>query len=276
AERNASLVKRALDIGADGILVPWIETADELRELVSFAHYPPRGVRGIGAERATGWGQCIGDHVRKASENVLIVPIIESVRGGKNIHTLLGVEGVDLFFFGPADYSSSAGFAGQWEGPGVAEQLLHLKDAVVSAGKQCGLMTTSEADLQRRREQGFRMLGIGSDSGLLIRGLHAALAATGRDRRINTAFTPMGASVEAPLDRPPESFRPNRSEVMTELGAGKKVEIQPGVVFDALVGAHNGAKNLTTGIVRLHLGRSSPITSIPRPNRSRCWPDPRL
>src|SRR5437016_9838998 len=57
AELNASLIKRALDIGADGIVIPWIETAEQLQQAVRFATYPPQGVRGIGAERATGWGQ---------------------------------------------------------------------------------------------------------------------------------------------------------------------------------------------------------------------------
>src|SRR3954468_17180301 len=59
AELNAALVKRALDIGADGIVIPLIESADQLKQAVSFASYPPQGVRGIGAERATAWGQCM-------------------------------------------------------------------------------------------------------------------------------------------------------------------------------------------------------------------------
>src|SRR5436309_8191510 len=56
AELNAGLIKRALDIGADGVVIPWIETAEQLMQAVSFATYPPEGVRGIAAERATGWG----------------------------------------------------------------------------------------------------------------------------------------------------------------------------------------------------------------------------
>jgi 2-keto-3-deoxy-L-rhamnonate aldolase RhmA len=188
-ELNASLVKRALDNGADGIVIPWIETTEELRRAVSFAQYPPGGVRGIGGERATGWGQCTPEHVREATENVLVVPMIESVRGGQNIEELLRVDGVDVFLFGPADYSSSAGYAGQWQGPGVAEQLLAIKDKIVAAGKHCGLMTGSEADLIARREQGFTLLGLGGDCSLLLRSLHAALAAIGRDRKINTQFT---------------------------------------------------------------------------------------
>src|SRR4029079_19766499 len=100
-EGNIALVKRALDIGADGVVVPWVETAEQLRQIVSWAHYPPRGLRGIGAERATAWGQCIVEHVREAGENILVVPMIESVRGGSNLPELLAVDGADLFLFGP-------------------------------------------------------------------------------------------------------------------------------------------------------------------------------
>jgi 2-keto-3-deoxy-L-rhamnonate aldolase RhmA/quercetin dioxygenase-like cupin family protein len=251
AECSISLVKRALDIGADGVVIPWVESADQLRAAVAFAHYPPDGVRGIGAERATCWGQCFVEHAQEANENVLVVPIIESVRGGRNIRELLRVDGVDLFWFGPADFSSSAGFRGQWEGPGVAEQILNVKDAILAAGKHCGVIATSDANLAERRAQGFRMVGVGLDAGLLLRGLRATLASVGRDRKMNPLFQPESEPPPAkPMDRPPADFRPDRPEVMNDPGGGKLIEIDRGVVFECLVGAHNRATNLTTGIVR--------------------------
>jgi 2-keto-3-deoxy-L-rhamnonate aldolase RhmA/quercetin dioxygenase-like cupin family protein len=254
-EHNISLVKRALDMGADGVVIPWVETADQLRNLVAFAHYPPAGLRGIGAERATAWGQCIPQHIAEANENVLVIPMIESVRGGQNIGEMVNVKGVDMFLIGPADYSSSAGFAGQWQGPGIDEQLLQIKNTIAAAGKCCGVIAISEANLIERREQGIGMIGLGSDCGFLIRGLHTMLATAGRDRKMDASLTPRTDLAEAaPLSRPPESFRPDRMEVMNDVGHGNKIEIQPGVVFEALVGAHNGAKNLTTGIVRFAPG----------------------
>jgi 2-dehydro-3-deoxyglucarate aldolase/4-hydroxy-2-oxoheptanedioate aldolase len=251
AEHNMSLVKRALDVGADGVVIPWVETAQQLSELVKYANYPPAGVRGIGAERATAWGQCIPQHIAEANENVLVVPIIESVRGGQNIAQMVEVQGVEMFILGPADYSSSAGYAGQWEGPGIGNQLLEINKTIMAAGKTCGVIATTEANLLERREQGFGLIGLGSDCGLLIGGLHTMLATAGRDRKIDASLTPTAGLVDAsPLPRPPESFRPDRMEVMNEFGQGNKKEIQPGIVFEALVGAHNGAKNLTTGVVR--------------------------
>ncbi len=201
AEVNTGLVKRALDIGADGVVVPWIESAGQLRQAVAFAKYPPEGVRGIGAERATCWGQCFVEHTSEANEHVLVVPIIESVQGGRNIPSMLSVSGVDLFFFGPADYSSSAGYRGQWEGPGVAEQILAAKDAIRAAGKHCGVVASGNENLLERRQQGFQMLGLGLDGGLLLRSLHGALAAVGRDRRIVAAFQP--ESEPAPAEGSP-------------------------------------------------------------------------
>src|SRR4051794_31208319 len=98
AEGNIGLIKRALDIGADGVIIPWMESAEQLREAVRFAHYPPDGRRGIGAERATCWGQCFVEHINESDENVMVIPIIESVRGGRNIREMIRVDGVDVFW----------------------------------------------------------------------------------------------------------------------------------------------------------------------------------
>jgi 2-keto-3-deoxy-L-rhamnonate aldolase RhmA len=250
AELNAGLIKRALDIGADGVVIPWIETAEQLRQAVSFATYPPEGVRGIGAERATGWGQCFAQHTQEANAIVLVVPIVESVTAGKNIQALAQVAGVELVFLGPADYSSTAGFRGQWEGPGVAKELLAIKDTLRAHGKHCGIMATQPENLIERRLQGFRMLGLGTDSGLFLRSLHVALGVVGRDRQMSPTFVPEKSTLPiTPLPRPPESFRPDRPEIMSEPGKNPPIELAPGVSLDCLVGKHNGARNLTTGLV---------------------------
>ena len=189
AELNGGVIKRVLDIGADGVVIPWVENAEQLERAVAYCNYPLKGLRGIGAERATGWGRAIAEHVAEANDHVLVVPIIESVTGGRNVRELVAVPGVELFFFGPSDFSSTAGYAGQWEGPGVAEQILAAKDVIVAAGKNCGLLATSNANLLERQEQGFRMLGVGIDSGFLLRALTDALATVGQSGKINAALT---------------------------------------------------------------------------------------
>jgi 2-keto-3-deoxy-L-rhamnonate aldolase RhmA len=190
AEDDIGLVKRALDVGADGVVLPWMESAEQVRRAVAFAHYPPAGRRGLGGERATAWGHALARHVAEAEENVLVVPIIESVRGGAAVEEMASVPGVELFFLGPADYSATAGYPGQWEGPGVAEQLLAVKDSLRRHGKHCGVVTTGPDNLRLRYEQGFGLLGLGLDGGLFLRALLDLLAHAGRRPTINTSFVP--------------------------------------------------------------------------------------
>lgn len=252
AELNGGLIKRALDLGADGIIIPWVETAEQLKQAVAWSRYPTEGLRGIGAERATGWGHAFAEHTAEANEHVLVIPIIESVAAACQVPMMCQVDGVELLWFGPADYSSTAGYRGQWEGPGVAEQILKLKDTIRNAGKHCGLIATSVENLHERQAQGFRAIGLGMDTGLLLRSLKGALAAVGRDSAIRASLTPdspASATKVAPLAKPPETMRPDRSEVMNAVGSGPRMEIARGVSFECLVGNHNQAKRLTTGLV---------------------------
>ncbi len=179
AELNTGAIKRALDIGADGVLLPWMETADQLRQAVAAAHFPPNGMRGIGAERATAWGQRMSEHVAESEPNVLVMPMIESVRAGKNIESMLEVPGVDIFFFGPADYSSTAGYPGQWEGPGVGETILAVKEKIMARGKYTGVIAANPDNLRQRKAQGVQMLAVGLDGMLMMRSIREGLAAVG-------------------------------------------------------------------------------------------------
>ena len=260
AELNSGLIKRALDIGADGVVIPWVETADQLRQAVSYSHYPTEGLRGIGGERATCWGQCLVEHTGEANQNVLVVPIVETVRAIRQVPMMCQVDGVELIFFGPADLSSSAGFRGQWEGPGVADQILQAKDAIRRAGRHCGVLATSNDNVRERQQQGFRAIGLGMDTGLLVRSVRASLAVIGRDRAIQASFVPTPTPIAVPpLSRPPESMRPDRDEVMNSVGEGPRAEIARGVSFECLVGRHNQARNLTTGLVTFAPGAVLPL-----------------
>lgn len=262
AENSPALIKRALDIGADGVVIPWIETPQQLEAAIAAATYPPHGIRGIGAERATCWGQCFVEHTAEADAHVLVVPMIESVRAVQNIGQLAQVKGSGIFFFGPADLSSTAGYPGKWEGPGVAEMIAQAKGVLRAAGKHCGVIATDEANLTQRREQGFLMLGLGLDAGLLLRSLHGVLASQGRDRQLRASFTlennVSSLAGERPLRCAPPDMRPDRSEVMNARGSGPQLEIAPGVKLDCMVGAHNQARNLTTGLVTFAPGAVLP------------------
>jgi 2-keto-3-deoxy-L-rhamnonate aldolase RhmA len=189
-ELNGGAIKRALDIGADGVIIPRIETAAQLQQALAYAHYPPAGLRGIGGERATVWGACFEESVGEADAHVLVVPMIESVSGAANIAEICQVPGSDIFFVGPADYSATAGFPGQWEGPGVACALLKIKDAVRAAGKYCGVVANGAENLKLRREQEFSLLAVGLDGGLLLGTLLESLSQAGVPRRVGPSLSP--------------------------------------------------------------------------------------
>lgn len=194
AERSTVLAKRALDLGADGIVVPMIETAQQVREALADCRYPPEGRRGIGGERATAWGQAVVEHTAEANDHVLVVPLIESVRAVAEAARMAEVAGADVFFFGPADFSASAGHRGQWEGPGVAEQILHVKDVLRRAGKACGVLARSPEEIAVRLAQGFRMVSLGSDAGMLLRSTREMLRAAGCDRTPAASLDPRDAT----------------------------------------------------------------------------------
>jgi 2-dehydro-3-deoxyglucarate aldolase/4-hydroxy-2-oxoheptanedioate aldolase len=177
-EIEQGLIKRVLDLGAHGILVPQIRNAEEVEQAVRLAKYPPRGIRGIGGERSTLWGKALS-RARTANENTLVIPLLETVDAARNLESIMDVPDVDAFFLGPADFSASAGFPGEWEGLGVAEELLRIKDCLAARQRPCGVMATDSANGQLRIQQGFRMIGLGSECGLLIRAVTEMMAALG-------------------------------------------------------------------------------------------------
>ena len=248
ATLDAALVKRALDLGADGVVVPWIESAAQTREALALATYPPEGRRGIGGERATGWGQALAEHAAEANDHVLVVPIIETAAGVAAAGEIVAVDGVDLFFFGPADLSASYGHRGVWEGGPTAERILAVKDLVRAAGKHCGVMARNADDLRRRIDQGFGMIGLASDVGLLATGLKSLAQTAGRSLSIRADLV-AGGTADAPLRRPPAHMRPDRDETMTRPGAGDTIDLAAGVRFESLAGKEKGARDLTAGIV---------------------------
>jgi 2-keto-3-deoxy-L-rhamnonate aldolase RhmA len=176
-EIGQGIIKRVLDLGAHGILVPQVTSVAEVETAVRLAKYPPAGIRGVGGDRATLWGMGFASQTAIANSETMVIPLIETVEAGEALDSILEVPGIDAIQLGPADYSASSGFLGQWEGPGVADKLLGFKDAARARGLGCGILATSVDDAIRRREQGFQLIGLGADTGLLIRSIRAGLEA---------------------------------------------------------------------------------------------------
>jgi 2-keto-3-deoxy-L-rhamnonate aldolase RhmA len=173
------LIQKVFGLGAHGILVPRIKTAEEVARAVSYAKYPPQGLRGMGVERATLWGRGRA-RAKTANGNTMVFPMIETVDAGKNIESIMQVPGIDGFVFGPADYSAAAGFPGEWEGPGVAAELIRIKDQIRARHFPCGVAITDPANGHARVGQGFQMIALGVDSSILIKSLAEMLTTLGR------------------------------------------------------------------------------------------------
>ena len=180
SEIQRGLIKRIMDVGADGIVVPHVRTAAELAEAVSFAKYPPEGTRGIGAERATRWGKGIGQCVPRANENSIVVAMMETVEAGDAIDEILDVPGVDAMFFGLHDYSATSGYPGKADEPAVMERAMEVQKRIRERGMPSGILASEKEEIERRLEQGFRMIGLGFDTTLLISAATQVLEAAGR------------------------------------------------------------------------------------------------
>jgi 2-keto-3-deoxy-L-rhamnonate aldolase RhmA len=174
-EIEQSAIKRALDLGAHGVLLPLIRGRADVERGMAFGRYPPQGVRGIGGERAVRWGLGSAEYLAGANEETLIIPLIETREAAEEIDDILDVPGLEAIFFGPADLSASYGYRGEWEGPGIAELLLDIRAKAAERGLAAGVMGRSVEDAAQRAAQGFRLVGLGSDAGLLIRALTEAL-----------------------------------------------------------------------------------------------------
>ncbi len=174
-------VKRVLDMGAHGAILPWVDSRADVERAFSFGRYPPEGVRGVGGERAFKWGMGFRDYIEIANEETLLIPLIETRAAAAHIDEILAVPGLEAIFFGPADLSATNGYLGEWEGPGLAQQILDMKDKAKARGIAAGIMAQDIENSQLRRDQGFGMIGLGTDATLLVRALRENLRALGRD-----------------------------------------------------------------------------------------------
>ncbi|TCT02225.1 HpcH/HpaI aldolase family protein [Aquabacter spiritensis] len=160
-------IKRLLDIGAPGLLLPYIESVEEARRAVAATRYPPAGFRGVTASgRASRYGR-VGGYLQKAESELCVLLQVETREALDQLEAIAGVDGVDGVFIGPADLSTSFGHSGNWTGP---EMQAVLKDAVTrltKIGKPAGILTANEEEARRFIDWGYRFVAVGADLGLL-------------------------------------------------------------------------------------------------------------
>jgi len=153
-------IKRALDIGAYGVLVPWVNTKEEAEMAVKATRYAPGGLRGCGPRRAAMFDP---DYLRTADEEILVVVQIETRKAVENIEDICSVEGVDATYIGPADLSASYGHLGDMSHPEVQKAIDRVYDASVAAGVATGIHQASGATIPERIKKGYNMVTLGND-----------------------------------------------------------------------------------------------------------------
>ncbi len=158
------LIKQMLDIGAQSLLIPMVETAEQAEMLVRATRYPPLGFRGVGAgiARAARWGR-VANYLDQANDRVCLLLQVETAKGLDNLESIAAVEGVDGIFLGAADLSASLGHIGQPQHPEVVAAVERAIRCILAHGKAPGLLATDEVVASRYLAQGAQFVAVGVD-----------------------------------------------------------------------------------------------------------------
>jgi 4-hydroxy-2-oxoheptanedioate aldolase len=167
---DVQLIKQLLDIGAQTLLVPMVESAEQAKLLVAAMRYPPAGIRGVGAAlaRASQWSR-VTNYVHDANDEMCLLVQVETRLGLENLDAIAAVEGVDGVFIGPSDLSAALGHLGK---PGHADVQQAIEDAIRrirASGRAAGILTTDETQARRYLSLGCIFVAVGLDGNLLMR-----------------------------------------------------------------------------------------------------------
>lgn len=177
AGNDAVLIKRVLDMGAQTLLIPFVETKEQAEAAVSAMRYGPRGIRGMaGMTRATRYGK-VENYFTTAERELCLVLQVETVAGLGSLEEIAGTDGVDAVFFGPADLSASMGYPGEVSHPEVVAAIEDGLARLQKIGVPGGVMALQPEEAKRYAEKGSRFTAVGVDLVLLadaLRDLRAA------------------------------------------------------------------------------------------------------
>jgi 4-hydroxy-2-oxoheptanedioate aldolase len=161
------VIKRLLDIGAPGLLLPYVQSVEEARRAVAATRYPPAGIRGVTVSgRASRYGRVQG-YMQKAESEICVLVQVETREALAQLEQIAEVEGVDGVFIGPADLSTSFGYAANWSGPEMQSVIKDAATRLTKVGKPAGFLTANEEEARRLIDWGYKFVAVGADLGLL-------------------------------------------------------------------------------------------------------------
>jgi len=162
---------RALDFGADGVLIPRVDTAQEVEHIVSWIAYPPDGVRGLALlTRGARLGEVPHAQIGTLNMDPLLMIQVETARAVENVNALAAHSRVDVLFVGPTDLSHSLGVPGRFDEPVFREAVEGVLNAAKGANKAAGIFLRDVGQLDEAIDQGFRFVVIGSDASFVVDG----------------------------------------------------------------------------------------------------------
>ncbi len=160
-------IKKVLDLGADGVIVPMVNTGEDAKNVVSWSRYAPLGSRGVGLARAHGYGLTFGDYVQNANDHIAVVVQAEHFKAVENIEEIVKVEGIDAVQLGPYDLAASMGKMGQVDDPEVVDAINHVIQTCQNANLPIGWFGVTGPSVQPYIEQGCTLITAGVDTTLL-------------------------------------------------------------------------------------------------------------
>ena len=157
-------IKRAADLGCDGILVPLVNSAESAARAVRWARYPPAGSRGVGIGRAHGYGLSFEDYVQRANHDLALIVQAEHIEAVRHIDEIVRVPGVDAVFIGPYDLSGSLNKPGQVGDPEVQAAVERVRQVCQEAGMPLGVFGATAEAVRPFVEQGYTLVAVGMDT----------------------------------------------------------------------------------------------------------------
>ena len=176
-EGAKALIKQVLDIGAQTLLIPMVDSAEQARQVVAATRYPPVGERGVGASvaRAARWGR-IENYMAQANASLCLLVQVESKAALDNLDAILDVDGIDGVFIGPADLSASLGYPDNSGHPEVQRIIKESIQRIRAAGKAAGFLAVDPLMAQKCLEWGANFVAVGVDTMLYTDALDQRLA----------------------------------------------------------------------------------------------------
>jgi 2-dehydro-3-deoxyglucarate aldolase len=162
-------IKRVMDAGAHGVIVPMVNSAEEARKAVESVRYPPDGKRGVGLARAQGYGSHFEQYKEWVNQKSIVIVQVEHIKAVENLEAILSTEGVDGFIVGPYDLSGSLGIPGQFDHALMIEAMSKIQTFLKSSSKVSGyhVVEPDVDQLQQRVQEGYRFLAYSVDIRML-------------------------------------------------------------------------------------------------------------